>query len=133
MKRHRIASRASLAWVVLVGLMALGIGSAAWAAQRGIVKFKDGRPQMEGEIEEKADTVTVNIPAGDRKIQIEVPREAVASIEYVANLEAEYKGQLAKINKDDPRAHLEVARWAFDRKKWAWAREQVAAAQAIDP
>lgn len=118
-----------IAWMVLVVLM----GSAALAAQRGIVKFKDGRPAMEGDVEEKTDSVTVSRPAGDRNIQIEIPRDAIASIEYVGNLEAEYNAKVAKLDPKDVKGRLDLARWAFDRRKWDWARAQAEAALAIEP
>ncbi len=113
---------------LMLGAMVLQLGAAILLAKPGVVVTKDGQ-RLEGEITEKTDAVVVNI----RGIDTSVSRDNVTSINYAEPFQKEYQDRLAKLDAKDVKGRIDLARWAFDQKQYAAAREACEAALAIDP
>src|SRR2546429_567733 len=94
------------------------------AGKPGIVKTRDGRT-LEGDVDEKADGVTVTL----RGIPTTITRENVDSVQYTGSIDEQYKERLEKLPKNPTAAdHLALARWCFDLKAYELARKEVDAA-----
>jgi hypothetical protein len=109
----------------LTGMIGAGF---AWA-KPGVVKTHDGRT-LEGDVTEKQDGIVVTL----RGIPTTIARENVDSIQYLGNVEDQYKEKLAALPKTpSARDRLEIARWLFDNKSYELARKETEAALQIDP
>jgi hypothetical protein len=98
-------------------------------AKQGIIKTRDGRT-LEGDIAEKSDGVTITL----RGIPTSIARENIDSIQYVGNVEEQYKEKLAALPKNPTaKDHLDIARWLFENKAYDLARQECQAALQIDP
>jgi hypothetical protein len=122
-RRHWIALIAAGcgAWVCLTASVLL--------AKQGVVKTRDGRT-LEGDVTEKQDGVVISL----RGIPTNIARENIESIQYVGNIEQQYKEKLDALPKTPTaKDHLDIARWLFDNKAYELARKEVDAALLIDP
>ncbi len=106
-------------------LLAAGL---VWAAGRpGIVRTKDGSV-YDGMVEEKDDTVTINV----RGIQTAVPRERIDTITY-GEFEDRWNEAYAKLAANDVKGRIQAGRRAFDERRYDLAEKALKDAQAIDP
>ena len=116
-------------WIVCAGLFGTFLSASALLAKPGIVKTRDGR-SLEGDVTEKQDGVVVTL----RGIPTNIARENIESVQYVGNIDEQYKEKLAALPKTpSAKDHLELARWLFDAKAYTLARKETDAALAIDP
>src|SRR5947208_8262687 len=76
-------------------------------ARQGVIHTRDGRT-IEGDITEKEDAVTVS----ERGIEASINRADIDSISYDQDVEKEYQQRLAKLDKNDVKGRLQLARWA---------------------
>jgi hypothetical protein len=118
-------------WILtaaVAGALSFFCASSLWGKQ-GVVKTRDGRT-LEGDITEKNDGLVVSV----RGIQTNVARENVESVQYVGDVDQQYKEKLAQLPKNPTAAdHIKIARWAFDNHAYEVARKEADAALAIDP
>jgi hypothetical protein len=116
-------------WIVHVALCCAVCASAGLAlAKQGVIKTRDGR-SLEGDVTEKSDGYVVTI----RGIPTTVARENVESVQYLGNIEQQYKDKLANLKNPTAKDHLDLARWLFDNKAYELARREVDAALVVDP
>jgi hypothetical protein len=110
------------------GALACLSASVLWA-KPGILKLRDGRT-LEGDVVEKDDQVTITI-AG---IPSNIPRDTIASVQYVGSVEDQYKKKLAALGKNPTsKDHLDLAKWLFDARSYELARKEADEALKLDP
>ncbi len=112
---------------LICGLMVLLAVSVAWGAP-GIVKTRDGQT-IEGDVTERGENVEVKI----RGIVSVIPRERIESITYPPDLDQQYRERLDKLDARDLQGHMDLARWAFENRRYELARDAADRAQRIDP
>jgi hypothetical protein len=102
--------------------------TAVLIAREGVVKLNDGRT-LTGDVREADGNVTINI----RGVKTTLARSDVASITYGADAEKEFNDRLARLESNDAKGRIELARWAFDQEKYELSRKALDEAIAIDP
>jgi tetratricopeptide (TPR) repeat protein len=117
---------------IRIGVMAL-VGtillSSVLLAKHGIVKTRGGLT-YEGDIKEVEDGITVTV----KGITTTIPRNQIdGEILYVENVEQQFNDRLKALPDDDPAAAIQLARWAFDAKRYDLARTALDRALEIDP
>ena len=110
--------------------LVVGLASVLLANQ-GVVKTQDGRT-LEGNVDESAGPdadVTITIHG----VTITLPRSDIASIDYPKDVTQEFNEKLAKLERNDVKGRLDLARWALARQQFALARRAAGAAQKLAP
>jgi hypothetical protein len=120
--------------LLLAGLSASLLGGtvsvATLLARPGTIVTKDGITYSGDVVEEKTDSVIIKI----RGIDTTVPRDNIQSFDYTdKSVEDEFKERMAKLGERDVNGRIELARWAFDKGKYALARDALESALTIDP
>jgi hypothetical protein len=115
---------ATLACVAV--LLLLLVSSAL--AKPGVVVTRDGQ-RVEGEITEKPDQVVVNSHGVDTVFD----RGDIASIEYSGGFDKEFHDRLSKLDGNDVKGRVELARWALTQKQYNAAHDVLEQARQIDP
>ncbi len=113
----------------MAALATVGLAASILLARPGVVKTRDGQ-RYEGEVNEKADQVSVTTKSG---ISLSIARDNVAAVEYPGDLDQQYLEKHAKLGPKDIKGRLELARWAFDNRKYTQARQACDEALEIDP
>lgn len=112
----------------LIAMAVLGAAGLLLAAGRpGVVRLKDGGV-YEGSVEEKTDTVVVDV----RGILTEIPRERIASVVY-GDFETRWREAYAKLDENDSKGRVAAARRAFDERRYDLAETAARDAQRVDP
>jgi hypothetical protein len=120
---HRPFARAALvAWLLCACAASVALG------RPGVLVTRQGQT-LTGDITEREQTYVVNIRGIDTIIQ----RGDVQSIEYIADLEKQFRDRLAKLGPKDAKGRIDLARWAFDHDHYDLSREALEAARAIEP
>ena len=115
---------------VVVALFLCGLGAATLLAKPGVVKTRDGQTYS-GEIDEtNPDSITVTNAA---KIPTAIPRSRIASIEFSADFEKQFRDRLSKLDAKDVPGRLKLAREAYDNRQYVLARDTADEARRIDP
>jgi hypothetical protein len=128
-RHHRPRRSIALIGGVCGGWACLLLTASVLLAKQGIVKTRDGRT-LEGDVTEKQDGVVISL----RGIPTSIARENIDSIQYVGNIEQQYKEKLDALPKTPTaKDHLDIARWLFDNKAYELARKEVEAALLVDP
>ncbi|HUB24647.1 MAG TPA: hypothetical protein VL992_04385 [Tepidisphaeraceae bacterium] len=118
-------------WFLGASILIILICGNLWAKQ-GVIHLKDGSPDISGDITDdpsNPDSVSVNIGG----IETSIPRSNISSIDYAADLDAEFKARMSKLDPKDIAGRLQVAQWASDNNRYDLARQAVLGALAIDP
>jgi hypothetical protein len=115
-----------LLFAALGGVLVLLLATVLLARQ-GVVRTTDGQV-IEGEIEEQGDSIIITV----RGIRTIVPREQVQSIEYPPGVEEQFRQRHAELEPEDVQGRIDLARWAFDRREYALARDILEEALEID-
>lgn len=115
--------------VLLIGL-ACGLGTSMLLARPGVVTLRDGQ-SIEGDIiRDDPNAVVVDI----RGIRTEITRDRIATVEYTEGFEAEFEKRRAALQPTDAAGRIALARWAFDSRQYAKAREVLEEVlQDVDP
>jgi hypothetical protein len=114
---------------VLSCLLAVVVtGALAWGKAK-IVTPKNGKP-FEGEVTESGDKVIITLKTGQK---VTIYRDNIESIVDAPSVEEQFKQRMAKLSKKDSAGHVELARWAIDRREYSLALDALDAALAIDP
>jgi hypothetical protein len=119
-------TRTSTALLTLATLLSWG---AMAMAENKIVTTKDGQ-SYEGEVVQSGDRVTIT-PRGGAKVTLF--KANVASIEAAPTIESQFRGRLAKLQKNDAKGRVELANWAVTKNELGLAMEALDGAIAIDP
>lgn len=97
-------------------------------AEPGVVVTKDGTT-YEGDVREDDQNVIITI----RGIETVVPRSNIGSLKYSAKQDEEFRQRLAKLEANDVKGRIALARQAFNRRRYDLAREAINDALRIDP
>jgi hypothetical protein len=109
-------------------LAALTLASVLWG-RPGVVHLTDGS-QLSGDVDESiSDKVVVTIHG----VQEVLSRQAVASIEYISNVDEAYSSRLSGLGANDAIGRIDLAKWAAGMDRYDLARSAAAEALAIDP
>src|SRR5437667_12768755 len=100
----------------VLGLLIISLVTAAFARQ-GVVKTRNGQT-YEGDIEEKTDGVIVT----SRGIQTRVTTNNIASVDYQKQ-DPKFQERLDKLDKNDVKGRIKLAREAFDAGQYIFARD----------
>lgn len=99
-------------------------------AKPGVVKTHDGQTYA-GEIDaSNPESITVTTSSG---IPTNIPRERVATMEYIEDFEKKFRDRLSKLGPQDIPGRLKLAREAYDKRQYVLAREAAEQARQIDP
>ena len=96
-------------------------------ARPGVVRTRDGQT-FQGEVQERGDDVVVTI----RNIPTRIPRERIASIEYIQSPEQAFNDRMARLDPKDVDGRLQLAREAIAQRQYALARNALESVLQID-
>src|SRR3954465_15441436 len=102
-------------------------GGGGWG-KNGVVLSGEGK-SYEGDVAEKGDNVVVTVKGG---IPVTLQKDTVDTIEYADNTAAQFKQRLAKLDEKDSKGHVELARWAIDRREYSLAQDALDGALDAD-
>ena len=102
---------------------------AAWGQTEKKVNLKNGRT-FQGVVNETDAGYRIESAAG---VVVNVPKDAVASIEDVVTPQEEYAKRLAAIDAKDPEAHLQLGQWALAENLLDIARSELEEAIRLKP
>jgi hypothetical protein len=109
--------------------MVLLLVASVCLAKSGAVRTKDGRT-IEGDVTDNGDTVVVALKAAS----ITMPRSDIDSITYAASIEEQYQQRRAALpGGAGAKSHVDLARWLYDNKAYALARQEASTALELDP
>ena len=113
----------------IVGGTVVLLAAAVLMAKPGVVKTPDGAT-YQGDVTTSDTSVTVTNKNG---IETTLDRRNVASIEYLASPAEEFQQRISQLKPDDVDGRIQLARWAYDNRQYALARDALDAALKIDP
>jgi hypothetical protein len=122
MPRRRAILAGAVLLLVVVNLAQLAAG------EPGVVVARDGST-YEGDVTETEEEVTIT----RHGVQTVLPRKDVVSIRYNANYETEFRDRLAKLEANDVKGRIALAREAFDERRYDLARDALHDALRVDP
>ena len=113
----------------LLSIVVIGLFAGMALAKPGVVRTRDGRT-LEGEVTDKGlDGVTIATKLGT----ISIARDEVAAIDYGTDIKGAYQSRLAALPKTaGAKEHFEIARWLYDAKAFALARQEVNTVLSLD-
>ncbi|HEV7300440.1 MAG TPA: hypothetical protein VGN72_13820 [Tepidisphaeraceae bacterium] len=114
--------------VILSGT-AMMLAASVLVAKPGVVKTPDGAT-FQGDVTTDERSVTITNKSG---IETKLDRRNVASIEYLASPAEEFQQRMSQLKPDDVEGRIQLARWAYDNRQYAQARDALDAALKIDP
>ncbi|MGA2497785.1 MAG: hypothetical protein ABSH20_08595 [Tepidisphaeraceae bacterium] len=114
----------------LLSIVVIGLFAGMVFAKPGVVRTRDGRT-LEGEVTDKGlDGVTIVTRLGT----ISIARDEVAAIDYGVDIKEAYQKRLAALPRNaGAKEHFEIARWLYDAKAFALARQEVNTVLSLDP
>src|SRR3954468_19646273 len=119
--------RMLLAGGACVALITLA-GAGAWA-KNGVVTTRDGQ-RYEGDVAEKGDNLVVTVKGG---IPVTVQKDNIDAVEYADSTKAQFDQRLAKLDKKDSKGHVDLARWAIDKRESSLALDALDGALEANP
>ena len=113
---------------VVVGVLLIGGAVGVALAKQGVVKTRNGQ-SYEGDITEKGDLVIVN----NRGIETRINKSNIESVTFPEDFDKQFGQRLAKLEKNDARGRIALAREAFENGRYRLARDVLEEALTIDP
>jgi len=115
---------------IVIGVIASAMIAKVLLARQGILTTNDGR-MLSGDIQNAPDGDSVSITLHGATLT--VPRSTVASINYPADAQADFRQRMGALDANDITGRIELARYELTAKQYDLATQAATDAQRLDP
>ena len=115
---------------IVIGVIASAMIAKVLLARQGILTTNDGR-MLSGDIQNAPDGDSVSITLHGATLT--VPRSTVASINYPADAQADFRQRMGALDANDITGRIELARYELAARQYDLATQAATDAQKLDP